>query len=193
MSNSLKGQFLLATPSMGDRRFFESLIILIDHSIDGAMGIVVNHPIKDLLFSEILSEMALGDKNQIIKISKQAQNKIVFRGGPVETGRGFVLHSKDYSQEKNTFAVNNDINLSATSEILKEIAFGSPPKKSLFALGYCGWSAGQLENELKDNGWLIAPYTSELLFSVPVEKKYDFALNIIGATRASLSPISGSA
>ncbi len=193
MPASLKGQFLIATPSMGDKRFFETIIYMIDHNKDGAMGLVINIPMHDMQFSDVLKEMKLGKKEELINLSPDIQTRAVLAGGPVDKSRGFVLHSKDYMQKDNSFSINDEISMTATSDVLKAIAFGKPPKKSLFALGYCGWSAMQLENELKNNGWLITPFTSALLFNIPLEERYDFALAQIGATRASLSPTFGNA
>ncbi|MCF6344800.1 MAG: YqgE/AlgH family protein, partial [Devosiaceae bacterium] len=116
-----------------------------------------------------------------------------FCGGPVDQGRGFVLHSSDRVFEDSTLQIDEKICLTASSDILKSLAFGSAPKNSLLALGYCGWGSGQLEDELKQNGWLITNYSDELLFNVPTSKRYDRALKQLGATRASLSPVSGNA
>ena len=193
MSVSLKGQFLIATPSMGDKRFFESLIYVIDHNEEGAMGLVVNHLLEGMQFFDILKEMKLGKKDELINIPTKIKTQKILRGGPVEKGRGFVLHSKDYSQDDNSFFISDEIGMTATRDILKAIAFGTPPQKSLFALGYCGWGKGQLENELKKNGWLITPYCEDLLFGTPFEKRYDLALSKLGANRASLSTTYGNA
>jgi len=193
LSISLKGQFLIAMPSMGDKRFLESLIYIIDHNEEGAMGLVVNNPMQGMQFLDILREMKLGEEDKLINLSPKIQEREILAGGPVEKGRGFVLHSKDYSQKNNSLSINDEISMSATSDVLKAIAFGTPPKKNLFALGYCGWSPMQLEGELKNNGWLITPHTSELLFEIPYNERYDFALSQIGATRASLSFTAGNA
>jgi putative transcriptional regulator len=178
---------------MGDKRFFEGLIYIVDHNESGAMGLVINHQMQEMVFYDILKEMQLGEKEELILISEKILNQKVLRGGPVEKGRGFVLHSPDYSQKDNSFPINEEISMTATTDILKAIAFGPSPKNTLFALGYCGWSEGQLENEIKNNGWLISPYSKELIFEIPIDKKYNFALSQIGANRASLSPTSGNA
>ena len=117
----------------------------------------------------------------------------MLRGGPVERGRGFVLHSTDYFREDNSYQVTSDVSLTATVDVLKAITFGPGPQNALFALGYCGWGPGQLEQELKDNGWLTTPHSEDLLFEIPLVERYDHALAEIGATRASLSPQSGNA
>ncbi len=193
MPNSLKGQLLVATPEMGDDRFYETIIYLVSHNESGAMGLVINNPIEGMQFSDVLEQMNLGEPEELINIPNNIQSKEIFRGGPVDQGRGFVLHSSDRIFEDSTFQVDKKICLTASSDILKSLAFGPAPKNSLLALGYCGWSSGQLEGELKQNGWLITNYSDELLFNIPISKRYDRALKQIGATRASLSPVSGNA
>jgi putative transcriptional regulator len=111
----------------------------------------------------------------------------------VQRGRGFVLHSPDYFREGNSYAVNDEICLTATLDVLKAIAFRNAPTDSAFALGYCGWAPGQLENEIALNGWLTVPYSRELLFGTPLQNRYDIALGQLGITRASLSGAAGHA
>jgi len=190
--NTLEGQFLVAMPDMGDERFAESVILLVGHGSEGAMGIVVNHELANLRFADILDELDLGDPDAIIRLPDSIRQRTVMRGGPVEKGRGFVLHSPDYSSG-NTYPVTAGISLTATLDILKAMAFGPAPRASLFALGCCGWSAGQLEGEIGNNGWLTAPFSQELLFETPVEDRYDAALASLRITRASLSPDAGHA
>jgi putative transcriptional regulator len=170
---SLKGQFLVAMPTMNDERFHEAVIYMVGHGDEGAMGLVVNQSLKDMSFGDILEELK--------------------RGGPVERGRGFVLHSPDYFRTGNSYAVTEDICLTATLDVLKAMAFKNSPSEALFALGYCGWSPGQLEGELKHNGWLTVPFSRDLLFETPIEKRYDEALHQLGITRASLSSAAGRA
>jgi Putative transcriptional regulator len=190
--NSLEGQFLVAMPDMGDERFAESVILLVGHGSEGAMGIVVNHELANLRFADILDELDLGDPDAVIRLPDSIRDRSVMRGGPVEKGRGFVLHSPDYISG-NTYPVTEGICLTATLDILKAMAFGPAPRSSLFALGCCGWSAGQLEGEIGNNGWLTAPFSRELLFETPVEDRYDAALASLHITRASLSPDAGHA
>lgn len=190
--NSLEGQFLVAMPDMGDERFAESVILLVGHGSEGAMGIVVNHELANLRFADILDELDLGDPDAVIRLPDSIRDRSVMRGGPVEKGRGFVLHSPDYTSG-NTYPVTSGICLTATLDILKAMAFGPAPRSSLFALGCCGWSAGQLEGEIGNNGWLTAPFSQELLFETPVEDRYDAALASLHITRASLSPDAGHA
>ena len=190
--SSLEGQFLVAMPDMGDERFAESVILLVGHGEEGAMGLVVNHELANLRFADILDELDLGDPDAVIRLPDSIRQRAVMRGGPVETGRGFVLHSPDY-KSGNTYPVTEGICLTATVDILKAMAFGPAPHSSLFALGCCGWSAGQLEGEIGDNGWLTAPFNRELLFDTPVQDRYEAALASLHITRATLSPDAGHA
>lgn len=190
---SLKGQFLVAMPDMTDERFRDSVIYLVGHGDEGAMGLVVNKSVDDMSFGDILEELDLGEHDEIIRLPAGVKNREVLRGGPVEKGRGFVLHSNDYFRDGNSYEVSEEIYLTATLDVLRSLAFGDAPAEALFALGYCGWGAGQLEGELGRNGWLTVPYSRDLLFDVPLEKRYDAALRKLGITRASLSTTSGSA
>jgi putative transcriptional regulator len=190
---SLKGQFLVAMPGMGDERFHESVIYIVGHSDEGAMGLVVNQPVEDMRFVDILEELGLGEKDQIIRLPSTVRDREVLRGGPVQRGRGFVLHSPDYFREGNSYVVNDEICLTATLDILKAMAFNSSPADAVFALGYCGWASGQLENELAANGWLTVPFSRDLLFGTPLSDRYDRALGQLGITRASLSGAAGHA
>jgi putative transcriptional regulator len=189
--DSLRGQFLVAMPEMGDERFHETVIYLVGHSDEGAMGLVVNQSLEDMHFADVLEELQLGDKDEIIKLPDTIKNREVLRGGPVQKSRGFVLHSNDYFNETNSYTVNEDICLTATLDILKAMAFEQGPNEALFALGYCGWSPGQLENEISGNGWLTVPFSRELLFDLPIESRYDAALARLGITRATLSATAG--
>jgi putative transcriptional regulator len=191
--NSLKGQFLVAMPSMGDDRFRDSVIYLVGHGEEGAMGLVVNHSLDEMKFADILEELKLGEKDEIIHLPDPVKNRQVLRGGPVQRSRGFVLHSPDYFRHDNSYPVSEEVCLTATLDILKAIAFANEPADSLFALGYCGWSPGQLEGELKSNGWLTVPFSRDLLFDTPIPQRYDAALARLGITRASLSATAGNA
>jgi putative transcriptional regulator len=184
--NTLEGQFLVAMPDMDDERFAESVILLVGHGEEGAMGLVVNHELANLRFSDILDELDLGDPDAVIRLPDVIRDRAVMRGGPVEKSRGFVLHTGDY-HSGNTYKVTEDLGLTATLDVLKAMAFGPAPQASLFALGCCGWSEGQLEDEIGANGWLTAPFSRELLFEVPVEDRYEHALASLHITRASLS------
>ncbi|HEX4297945.1 MAG TPA: YqgE/AlgH family protein [Devosia sp.] len=190
---SFKGQFLVAMPGMGDERFRDTVIYVVGHGDEGAMGLVVNQSVDDMHFADILEELGLGEKDQIIRLPSTVRDREVLRGGPVQRGRGFVLHSPDYFREGNSYAVNDDICLTATLDILKSMAFRNAPADAVFALGYCGWAPGQLENEIALNGWLTVPFLRELLFGTPLSERYDMALSQLGITRASLSGAAGHA
>lgn len=188
---SLRGQFLVAMPDMGDDRFRETVIYLVGHGDEGAMGLVVNQSVEDMSFADILEELKLGDKDELIHLPDDIKNRQVLRGGPVQKSRGFVLHSSDYFKVGNSYEVNEDICLTATLDVLKAMAFKETPHEALFALGYCGWSPGQLEQEIQGNGWLTVPFSRELLFGLPIEARYDAALARLGITRATLSATAG--
>lgn len=188
---SLRGQFLVAMPDMGDERFRETVIYLVGHGDEGAMGLVVNQPVEDMRFADILEELKLGDEDELIHLPDDIKNRKVLRGGPVQRSRGFVLHSSDYFKAGNSYEVTKDICLTATLDVLKAIAFKHTPMEALFALGYCGWSPGQLEQEIQGNGWLTVPFSRELLFALPIETRYDAALARLGITRATLSSTAG--
>jgi len=188
---SLKGQFLVAMPEMGDERFHETVIYLVGHGEEGAMGLVVNQSLEDMRFADILEELKLGDKDELIRLPDDVKNRQVLRGGPVQKSRGFVLHSSDYFKAGNSYEVTDEICLTATLDVLKAMAFNQSPHEALFALGYCGWSPGQLEHEIQGNGWLTVPFSRQLLFGLPIEARYDAALASLGITRASLSAVAG--
>lgn len=189
--NSLKGQFLVAMPGMGDERFRESVIYLVGHGDEGAMGLMINQPLEDMRFGDILDELDLGESEEQIRLPEAVRDRQVLRGGPVQKGRGFVLHTPDYFREGNSYVVDSDVCLTATLDVLKAMAYRNTPANAVFALGYCGWAPGQLENELALNGWLTVPFSHDLLFETPVSERYDIALRQLGITRASLSSIAG--
>jgi putative transcriptional regulator len=181
----LVGQFLAAMPNMADPRFERTVIYLCAHSAEGAMGLIVNKPMKDVKLPEILTQLGIEATLPCDKIQ-------VHRGGPVETARGFVLHSADYDR-KGTMKVNSEICLSATTEILRDIATGEGPKASLMALGYSGWGRGQLDEEIKQNAWLNIPADEALLFSEEFELKWERVLAKIGVSPHLLSADAGHA
>lgn len=190
---SLKGQFLVAMPAMGDERFHEAVIYMVGHTDEGAMGLVVNQPVEDMRFVDVLEELGLGEKDEMIRLPSTVREREVLRGGPVQRGRGFVLHTPDYFREGNSYEVSDEICLTATLDILKAMAFTREPAEAVFALGYCGWAAGQLENEIALNGWLTVPFSRNLLFGSALADRYDMALSQLGITRATLSGAAGHA
>jgi putative transcriptional regulator len=176
----LDGQMLIATPSMQDGRFARSVIYMCAHSSEGAMGIVVNQPAAHISFPELLVKLEVIPKAELIDLRSRAGGVKVLKGGPVDTERGFVLHSADFFIENSTLPIDEGICLTATVDILKAIARGDGPESAVLALGYAGWAPGQLENELQHNGWLHCPADVDLIFGLDVEAKYDRALNKIG-------------
>src|SRR5436853_6364071 len=165
----LDGQMLIAMPSMRDERFTRSLIYICAHSSEGAMGIIVNHPAANINFPDLLVQLEVIPAAGLIQLPQRAGTVKVLKGGPVETGRGFVLHSADFFIEDSTLPIDDGICLTATLDILKAIARGSGPASAVLALGYAGWAAGQLENEIRQNGWLHCPADRELIFGSDTE------------------------
>jgi putative transcriptional regulator len=189
----LDGQMLIAMPAMLDDRFTRSLIYICAHSSEGAMGIVVNHPAPNINFSDLLVKLDVIPAADAIRLPNRAEIVKVMRGGPVETERGFVLHSADFFIENSTLPIDEGICLTATLDILKAIARGAGPVSAILALGYAGWAPGQLESEIQGNGWLHCPPDSELIFGTDVGAKYEKALKKIGIDLGMLSSEAGHA
>src|ERR671923_71825 len=148
----LDGQMLIAMPTMGDERFSRSLIYVCAHSSEGAMGIIVNHPASNINFPDLLVQLEVIPAADLIQLPPKAGEVKVLKGGPVETGRGFVLHSADFFIKDSTLPIDEGVCLTATLDILKAIARGKGPESALLALGYAGWAPGQLEQEIQSNG-----------------------------------------
>jgi putative transcriptional regulator len=189
----LDGQILIAMPVMDDPRFERSVIYLCAHSPEGAMGIIVNRPAGSIDVPGLLVQLDIIKKAEQIKLPENAESMKVLRGGPVETGRGFVLHSSDFFIEDATLQIDDGICLTATVDILKAIAKGSGPKHAILALGYAGWAAGQLENEIQHNGWLHCAADPDLIFGADADEKYLRALRKIGIDPGMLSTNAGHA
>jgi putative transcriptional regulator len=184
-SGYLAGQMLIAMPQMRDARFSRTVVYLCAHSKEGAMGLVINRMFNGLSFPDLLEQLNIEPTPLCDPI------KIHF-GGPVEAGRGFVLHSTDYVQET-TLVVNEEVGLTATIDVLKAIANGEGPNRSLLALGYAGWGAGQLDNEIRDNAWLSVPSDEDLLFGTDLDHKWERAIAKIGVDFSMLSGEAGHA
>jgi putative transcriptional regulator len=189
----LDGQLLIAMPVMGDPRFERSVIYLCAHSAEGAMGIIVNRPAGSIDFPGLLVQLDIIKKDDQIKLPENAETLKVLKGGPVDTGRGFVLHSSDFFIKDATLRIDDGICLTATVDILKAIARGAGPKHAILALGYAGWAAGQLETEIQENGWLHCDADADLIFGGDVEEKYQRALRKIGIDPGMLSNEAGHA
>jgi putative transcriptional regulator len=192
-SEYLDGQMLIAMPVMEDERFQRSVIYMCAHSSEGAMGIIVNRPAGSIDFPGLLLQLKIIEKGARITLPEGAEEMKVLQGGPVEKGRGFVLHSSDFFIKDSTLPIDDDISLTATLDILKAIATGAGPKRAILALGYAGWGPGQLENELQHNGWLHCPADPDLVFGRDVDAKYERALKKIGIDLGMLSTEAGHA
>lgn len=184
---SLKGKILVAMPDMGDPRFDRAVIVMLEHNSEGAMGLVINKPLDAIRFDELLEQLDIVTGNG----DSAPVDCPVHFGGPVELGRGFVLHSRDLLLEH---SMNLEpIAVTTSLDILERIARNQGPEQALFCLGYTGWSAGQLESEIKQNAWLYAPLDPAILFDTPCEKRWNAAMKQAGIDPDFLSPLSGSA
>lgn len=182
----LSGKLLIAMPGMGDPRFERSVIFVCAHSEDGAMGLVVNKPSPDLTFPKLLEQLS-------IESGGGGRDIRVYIGGPVENGRGFVLHSSDYASNSSTLEVDDTFGMTATLDILEDIARGRGPGAALLALGYAGWGPGQLEQEIAQNGWLTCDARADIVFSVDDTAKWVAALRSLGVDPVTLSGSAGRA
>lgn len=187
----LDGQLLLAMPGMADQRFARTVIYLCAHSEEGAMGIVVNKPASDLDMPQLLVQLDIIPEAEAIRLPGRVERMPVLMGGPVDTSRGFVLHSPDFYLDQSTLPIDDGVCLTATVDILRAIARGEGPREAMLALGYAGWSAGQLESEIQANGWLHCPADLDLLFRAAADTRYDRALAKIGIDPAMLSSEAG--
>lgn len=181
----MTGQLLIAMPQMQDSRFERSVIYVCMHNADGAMGLVVNRLAEQLTFPDLLEQLGVETEGDRIDLP-------VHVGGPVESGRGFVLHTNDYAQGS-TIKVDETASLTATIDILKDIAEGCGPRQALLALGYAGWGAGQLDGEMHQNAWLSVPPDETLVFSEEAPLKWERSIAKLGADISSLSGDAGHA
>src|ERR1700688_3624191 len=189
----LDGMMLIAMPAMRDERFLRSLIYVCAHSSEGAMGIIVNQIAANIKFPDLLVQLEVIPAADLIQLPPRAGMVKVLKGGPVETGRGFVLHSADFFIENSTLPIDEGICLTATLDILKAIARANGPASAILALGYAGWAPGQLENEIQQNGWLHCAADEELIFGTDTNGKYEKALRKIGIDPGMLSSEAGHA
>ncbi|MCP8897154.1 YqgE/AlgH family protein [Shinella daejeonensis] len=187
----LDGHFLIAMPNMADSNFARTVVYICAHSADGAMGFVINRP-QQLSFSDVLLHLQLLEEDELIRLPGETREFPIRSGGPVESGRGFVLHSDDYMSES-SIPVSDDICLTATLDIVKAISRGDGPRQGMMMLGYAGWSAGQIESEIGANGWLSCPAQEELIFDTNLEEKYERALALMGISPGMLSADAGHA
>lgn len=189
----LDGQMLVAMPGMTDERFHRSVIYVCAHSAEGAMGIMLNRPAADLSFSDLLVQLDVIPQTDTIRLPSRVGRMHVLLGGPVETSRGFVLHTPDFFLDQSTLPIDDGICLTATVDILRAIARGKGPESAILALGYAGWSPGQLESEIQANGWLNCPADDNLIFGAALDLKYELAIRKIGVDLGMLSSQAGHA
>ena len=189
----LDGQVLVAMPGMMDERFARSVIYICAHSAEGAMGIILNRPAANVNMPDLLVQLEIVPEIERIRLPQKVGAMQVLMGGPVETSRGFVLHSPDFHIEQSTLPIDDSVCLTATIDILRAIAAGRGPENAVLALGYAGWGAGQLEMELQANGWLNCPADPELIFHSSLEAKYELALRRLGVDPGMLSSQAGHA
>ncbi len=186
LPDDLTGQLLIAMPGMGDPRFEHAVVYLCAHSADGAMGLIINKPAPELQLKGLLEQIGVTPTDAM-------QPLPIHFGGPVENGRGFVLHSQDYKAGESTLDVSDTIGMTATVDILEAIAVGEGPSDCMLALGYAGWGAGQLEQELQENGWLTVQGPDALLFDDDANHKWEAALAVLGINPLLLSSEGGTA
>lgn len=180
---NLTGKIIVSMPSLEDERFFKTVIYMCAHSSEGSMGIIINKKIDYDLYPDLLKQLGINNNNK----------KIFLRyGGPVESGRGFVLHSDDIIK-KESLNINKGIALTNTEEFYNDISAGNGPKNSILALGYAGWGAGQLELEIMENSWMSLSVDNNFLFDDEISQKWSQAFKIIGVDPANLSSNAGRA
>ncbi|WP_099242131.1 YqgE/AlgH family protein [Pelagimonas phthalicica] len=183
---NLTGHMLIAMPGMGDPRFEHSVVFLCDHSDEGAMGLIINKASDDLDMPTLLTQLS-------IDLKVDLKDHHVHFGGPVEVGRGFVLHSPDYKSLVTTLEVREDVHMTATQDILEDLGKGEGPAKWMMALGYAGWGPGQLEGEIAQNGWLVCECDTRIIFDLEDMEKWQAALESIGVAALALSAEGGRA
>jgi putative transcriptional regulator len=184
-STSLTNHLLIAMPSLADPNFSQSVTIVCEHTEKGALGIVVNKPLP-MRLSDVLEQMNMEAQSEYIAA------KPVLRGGPVSTDRGFVLH-RPGGQWDRSHKVSDMIQVTTSCDVLAAIARGEGPEDAFIALGYAGWEAGQLEQEIKDNSWISMPINSHMVFDLPYEERWSAAWRFLGIDKDMMSRVSGHA
>ncbi|HRD75882.1 MAG TPA: YqgE/AlgH family protein [Hyphomicrobiaceae bacterium] len=190
---SLAGQLLIAMPGMTDKRFARSVIYMCAHSNDGAMGIILNQHARNLTLLDLLQQLSVVPERSGAELPGALKDTSVHVGGPVSSGRGFVLHSGDYFVEDESLRIDDQVSLTATVDILRSLVAGSGPRRFLLALGYSGWAGGQLEAEIQSNGWLHCDADADLVFDPNIDDKYSRAMSKIGVDVSFLSAAAGRA
>ena len=180
-------------PSLREGPFARSVVYMCAHREDGAMGIVINQRAQEVDFAKLLVQLDIVQEADAIRLPPSVEAVRVLRGGPVDTGRGFVLHTADYVAGDSTVKITPGVCLTATLDILRAIAQGAGPRKAVLALGCAGWASGQLESEILANAWLVGPVDAGLIFDAEFAERYDRALALLGASAAFLSAEAGHA
>ncbi|MCP5404732.1 MAG: YqgE/AlgH family protein [Pseudomonadaceae bacterium] len=189
---SVKGQLLVATAELNGTPFERAVIYMVSHDENGAMGVMVNKPLPSIQFTDIVKSMNIEEMMQAgVGIGLKRQ-PIIMKGGPVDNNRGFVLHSGEYSIP-GTIRVNDEVGLSATVEIVSDIARGTGPRNMNFCLGYAGWAPHQLDDELHGNGWLVVPGAKHIVFDLPHDKRYTAATRALGVNALNFMDMVGEA
>lgn len=189
----LDGQFLVAMPGMTDSRFSKAVIYMCAHTSEGSMGLILNHRAPQMRLPDLLVQLDIVPDESAIRLKADAAPINVLRGGPVDSGRGFVLHSPDFYTETSTVPVADGLCLTTTVDILRAIARGEGPERAILALGYAGWSPGQIETEIKANAWLSCTADPDLIFDTAIETKYERVLRSLGIDPMLLSSEAGHA
>ncbi len=185
-TDDLTGKLLIAMPGMGDPRFERSVIFICDHGPDSTMGLIVNKPLPDVAFATLLDHLS-------IRADDRTPPMPVHFGGPVESGRGFVLHSAEYTGDDTTLKIGADFAMTDTRDILDDLAVGKGPARAIMALGYAGWGRGQLTSEIGANGWLTCEADADVVFAPGNEGKWGAALALLGIDPLTLSTTAGRA
>ncbi len=188
---SLKGKLLIAMPNIQGDDFNRSVVYVCSHNAEGAMGLVINKPASDMIFADLVEKLDVYSKGNLIDVG--ILQSLIFKGGPVKKFQGFVLHSADYFSPGESLKINKDFTLTATVDVLRDIAKGQGPQQNRIVLGYAGWSPGQLENEIMRNGWLHCDASADLVFSHNYGAMHGAALNTLGVDPRMLSSEAGHA
>ncbi|MCH2546684.1 MAG: YqgE/AlgH family protein [Alphaproteobacteria bacterium] len=175
----LEGQLLVATTLITESCFNRAVLYICAHGDDGAMGVIINHVLPELNYSEVLEQLEIDYSSNFIEPT-------VYMGGPVESSRGLVVHSHDYSHS-DTVHLTGEISITSNLQVLRDISEGNGPKKHLLTLGYSGWAPGQLEAEVEANSWISVPATSALIFDTDDDKKWNSAAQSLGIDMLKLS------
>ena len=183
---NLNGKFLIAMPGMGDPRFKNAVIYLCSHNAEGTMGLIINKLATNFNISDLLKQLNIETSNILEPFP-------IYLGGPVEPYRGFILHSLDYFNKEKTIKIDNVLGMTSTLDIVEDIVTNKGPKTFFVALGYSGWDAGQIEMEIKNNGWLVSDAKTDIIFQHNNKNKWEDSLKILNVDPKFLSADGGTA